>query len=241
MARSDHEFIPNYKLLQAAFDRNSIQKHVDVDKLIRAKYQDNLEFLQWMKAMWDRSEGAGKQGYDAVSARCGRPVPDWAKGNVVPGEARLILGDSVPEKENVSANRDQIGGAQKFDPKRRVATAKAPARTGLAPRAGTQRSAAPPALSSSEAEELKVKVMEQEEEIEELRKERDGLEDERDYYFKKLRHVEILCETLQAKMDPAMDVEGVLSKVQGILYTEMDEFPEEQNVSVAGGLSLEGP
>ena len=43
-ARSDYEFIANYKLLQVAFSRNRVQRHVDVTRLIRAKYQDNLEF-----------------------------------------------------------------------------------------------------------------------------------------------------------------------------------------------------
>lgn len=37
--RSDYEFVANYKLLQAAFDKNHVQRFVDVPKLIRAKYQ----------------------------------------------------------------------------------------------------------------------------------------------------------------------------------------------------------
>jgi len=45
-AKASHEYVKNYKLLQAAFTKNNIQKHIDVDKLIRAKYQDNLEFCQ---------------------------------------------------------------------------------------------------------------------------------------------------------------------------------------------------
>merc|ERR1719389_309338 len=79
MARSDHEYIPNYKILQAAFDKNNLEKHVDVDKLIRAKYQDNLEFLQWMKAMWDREGQASweRDGYEAAFARDGKTVQDW--------------------------------------------------------------------------------------------------------------------------------------------------------------------
>jgi RP/EB family microtubule-associated protein len=45
-AKSDYEYIQNYKLLQVAFTKNRVQRHIDVDKLIRAKYQDNLEFCQ---------------------------------------------------------------------------------------------------------------------------------------------------------------------------------------------------
>ena len=37
--RSDYEFVANYKLLQASFAKNNVQRFVDVPKLIRAKYQ----------------------------------------------------------------------------------------------------------------------------------------------------------------------------------------------------------
>ena len=45
-----------------------MKRHVDVDKLIRAKYQDNLEFCQWMKAFFDRS-GAERESYDPNAVR----------------------------------------------------------------------------------------------------------------------------------------------------------------------------
>ena len=38
-AKSDYEFIQNYKLLQNAFSKHHVQRYVDVNKLIRAKYQ----------------------------------------------------------------------------------------------------------------------------------------------------------------------------------------------------------
>ena len=38
-ARSDYEFVANYKLLQNAFTKNHVKRYVDVPKLIRAKYQ----------------------------------------------------------------------------------------------------------------------------------------------------------------------------------------------------------
>jgi len=38
-AKSDYEFVQNYKLLQNGFDKRHVRRHVDVDKLIRGNVQ----------------------------------------------------------------------------------------------------------------------------------------------------------------------------------------------------------
>ena len=44
-----------------------VNKHVEVERLVRAKYQDNLEFMQWMKRWYElNSDGSD---YDAVGRR----------------------------------------------------------------------------------------------------------------------------------------------------------------------------
>jgi RP/EB family microtubule-associated protein len=234
MAKADHEYIPNYKVLQAAFDRHNIEKHVYVDSLIRAKYQDNLEFLQWMKALWDR-EGAGRQdSYDAVQGRQGKPVPAWAKAAGAP-IARGTIRTEKENQANIPANRDQIGADKKhgYAPERRAvpkaATQKAP----------TPRSAAKPGAATAVEQELKQQVAEQSEEITELQEALEGLERERDYYFKKLRDIEIMCNGLQDKAETAPDVPGVVQRIQEILFAEDDDPGEEENLDPAVGLPLE--
>ena len=68
-AKHEYEFVNNFKVLQKAFEKNNVLRNIEVGKLVKAKYQDNLEFLQWMKRFHDlNSSGAD---YDAVSKRKG--------------------------------------------------------------------------------------------------------------------------------------------------------------------------
>ncbi|KAL6449483.1 BIM1 Protein BIM1 [Candida maltosa Xu316] len=48
-AKTEYEYRHNYKILQHVFVKNNITKSIDVEKLIRCKLQDNLELLQWIK------------------------------------------------------------------------------------------------------------------------------------------------------------------------------------------------
>lgn len=70
-AKHEYEFVHNYKLLQAAFDAHEVNKHIEVNRLVKAKYQDNLEFLQWFKAFCDRQAAlyATDVPYDPIERR----------------------------------------------------------------------------------------------------------------------------------------------------------------------------
>ncbi len=68
-AKSEFQYIENYKLLQVAFTKNRVQKDINVDRLIRAKYQDNLEFCQWLKAFFEHAAPASREDYDPVGRR----------------------------------------------------------------------------------------------------------------------------------------------------------------------------
>jgi len=67
----EHEYVKNWKLLQTAFEKANVSKVIPVQKLIKGKYQDNLEFLQWMyKYCHDMYNGdPNHPDYDALQRR----------------------------------------------------------------------------------------------------------------------------------------------------------------------------
>eukprot|EP00574_Skeletonema_japonicum_P000808 CAMPEP_0201738662 /NCGR_PEP_ID=MMETSP0593-20130828/45373_1 /ASSEMBLY_ACC=CAM_ASM_000672 /TAXON_ID=267983 /ORGANISM="Skeletonema japonicum, Strain CCMP2506" /LENGTH=651 /DNA_ID=CAMNT_0048232889 /DNA_START=60 /DNA_END=2015 /DNA_ORIENTATION=- len=111
-AKSSHEYVGNYKLLQKAFTRNKVQRYVDVDKLIRGKYQDNLEFCQWLKAFFDMQNGGNnaREGYDPVAVRAkgkgGKTVPVMtkAKGAANAGSNGRARASVRPSSSSVSSS-----------------------------------------------------------------------------------------------------------------------------------------
>uniref|UniRef100_A0A0A9WAK4 Microtubule-associated protein RP/EB family member 1 n=1 Tax=Lygus hesperus TaxID=30085 RepID=A0A0A9WAK4_LYGHE len=65
----EHEYIQNFKLLQAAFKKKGVDKVIPVDKLIKGRFQDNFEFLQWFKKFFDANYDGHE--YDGADARGG--------------------------------------------------------------------------------------------------------------------------------------------------------------------------
>eukprot|EP01086_Lenisia_limosa_P013069 TRINITY_DN41868_c0_g1_i1.p1 TRINITY_DN41868_c0_g1~~TRINITY_DN41868_c0_g1_i1.p1 ORF type:complete len:258 (+),score=92.71 TRINITY_DN41868_c0_g1_i1:67-840(+) len=69
-AKHPYEFEKNFKVLQAAFDKLNISKHIPIDLLMKGKYQDNLEFLQWMVRFY-KMHAAENPEYDPIARRSG--------------------------------------------------------------------------------------------------------------------------------------------------------------------------
>ena len=55
-----------------------MDKIVPVDKLMKCKFQDNLEFMQWVKRYWDQNFPGGA--YDPLARRKGGPKTTAAAG-----------------------------------------------------------------------------------------------------------------------------------------------------------------
>merc|ERR1719175_594939 len=83
----EYDFMKNWKLVQTAFQKAGIDKVIPVQRLIKAKYQDNLEFFQWMyKYARDTYNGdIDDPTYDAIGRRSkskgGRDYPGSRGGS----------------------------------------------------------------------------------------------------------------------------------------------------------------
>lgn len=68
-ANQEHEFVHNFKLLQASFQKKAVHKEIPIERLIKGRFQDNFEFLQWFRKFFN-ANNKGKA-YNALAVRDG--------------------------------------------------------------------------------------------------------------------------------------------------------------------------
>merc|ERR1719277_2846588 len=93
----EHEYIQNFKILQAAFKKMHVDKIIPVDKLVKGRFQDNFEFIQWFKKFFDANYGG--QDYDPNVARGGMDLGGKGGGaaGARPGAGRPAV-TSMPKR-----------------------------------------------------------------------------------------------------------------------------------------------
>ncbi|XP_051724729.1 microtubule-associated protein RP/EB family member 3a isoform X2 [Ctenopharyngodon idella] len=184
-AKLEHEFIHNFKVLQAAFKRMNVDKIIPVERLVKGKFQDNFEFVQWFKKFFDANYD-GKE-YDPLQARQGQDVAP--SPNPGPQRTSPTVPKNMPTPQRVTTT---------------IRKNPTHARNG-----------------ASDAE-----IMELNQQLMELKLTVDGLEKERDFYFSKLRDIELICQEHETENDP------IISRIIDILYATEDGFapPEDDEI-----------
>ncbi|XP_031551476.1 microtubule-associated protein RP/EB family member 1-like [Actinia tenebrosa] len=197
-AKQEHDYINNFKQLQLAFKKSAVDKVIPVDKLVKGRFQDNFEFLQWFKKFFDANYGG--QEYDPVAARHGQTDVEV----------------NVIKRKPVGGSGGNIA-AQSYQ-----STTKKTSRTGIS-KATPSVKAAP--LSSAggggNSSQKDAKIRELTEELDEMKTTVEGLEKERDFYFGKLRDIEVFCQEGSDVYGPEKET---IKKVLAVLYATEDGF-----------------
>jgi len=196
--RNDWEYVNNYKELQRAFTKMKVDKAFNVNQLSKGKRQDSIEFMQWFKGYWDsvtNGEDVASE-YNAVERRQNCKTGDWKK---------YSTGTSSAPKGRIAAVTKKV--------------AQSPA---VVSSRGNAKSTIKAARVEKEIvhvvdPELESKVQSLMEEVTELRLKVDTAERERDFYFDKLRDIEILCQA------PELADVPVLRIVEQVLYATDSE------------------
>ncbi|XP_035270488.1 microtubule-associated protein RP/EB family member 3-like isoform X2 [Anguilla rostrata] len=189
-ARLEHEYIHNFKVLQAAFKKMSVDKIIPVEKLVKGKFQDNFEFVQWFKKLFDANYD-GKE-YDPLQARQGQ--------DMAPNPNQLPQRTSPTVPKNMPTPQRALNST---------------------PSTGIRKNPSMARNGGSDAE-----IMELNQQLMELKLTVDGLEKERDFYFSKLRDIELICQEHESENNP------IIGKIIDILYATEDGFapPEDEDI-----------
>jgi RP/EB family microtubule-associated protein len=216
---NEYQYLNNFKVLQSVFTKYHIDRSIPVERLVKCRFQDNLEFLQWTRRYWEANFPGHE--YDPLARRKG-PVPISA----VNGGA----GNSRPASRNVSAGsghgRTSANTTRPVAP--RVASAPkaaAPPRASLNGATGPRRPAAA-AGGGAALTAAKERVGELEKENSELISAIDLVESERDFYFQKLRDIEVL---IQTAADQLGDANGELA--DGVENLDVNKEKEDANTN----------
>ncbi|PWA41160.1 Calponin homology domain-containing protein [Artemisia annua] len=185
-AKTEYDKIQNFKVLQDVFNKLKIDKHIEVNRLVKGRPLDNLEFMQWLKRYCDSVSGGGYQNYNPQQRR------EACKGG------KDMTKKSAPSQPT----RGSTAGPKTHNARR----AEAPSANPTAP---------PPVENTKPAPSVDTSAYDQQ--ITELKLTMDSLEKERDFYFAKLRDVEILCQHPSISNLPAIDA------IKKILYAAEDD------------------
>ncbi|KAL0101123.1 hypothetical protein PUN28_018757 [Cardiocondyla obscurior] len=203
----EHEYIQNFKILQGGFKKMNVDKVIPVDKLIKGRFQDNFEFLQWFKKFFDANYD-GRE-YDAYEARGCIPLGSGVDGTHTLSNPQLV--PLPPQSKQPQMQQRHIQQRNSYPRQPQVNKVQPPYRAPPKTTVGNRG-------DNGKVEELSAQLVEMKMSVE-------GLEKERDFYFGKLRDIEVMCQDCENNGDPP----PIVQKILEVLYATEDGFapPEE--------------
>jgi RP/EB family microtubule-associated protein len=243
-AKSDFQYIENYKILQAAFTKQNVQKVIDVDRLVRAKYQDNLEFCQWLKAFFEHACSETREDYDPIARRkIGKGgkkldeifLPRGVKNTRPPSSSSSVSSSRTRSVKAPPSSGASVSSVRSASSKSTTATtAQSRRSTVTAPlRDKNSRPSAKQSISTAAAKQVE-KLESQNEELgsknAQLRRKcaeteliLESIEKERDFYFDKLRGIEVMLQVHEEDDGKDSEPEALIQRVFKVLYAKIED------------------
>lgn len=204
-AKADYEYVNNYKILQNSFQKLKIDKHIEVERLIRAKYQDNLEFMQWFKRFYELQISPNDE-YDAQAKRSTGKGGSRAQSNLNGGaKATGASGNSSSSRNTKRVT--PVAGSHNNNNK-----------------TTTTNKSGRSVEDTEKMKDFSNKISDLKNQNAELQITAEGLEKERDFYFEKLSEIEELLKVRAEAIEKDSEESLVADKVFKILYATSEDF-----------------
>merc|ERR1712123_330569 len=226
-AKHEHEFIHNFKALQNSFKKMGIDKVIPVERLVKGRFQDNFEFVQWFKKFFDANHQGDE--YDAAAARSGAGAP-------------TRVGTKAPAASKTMTTTRTAKSTPTVSKTKTMTTKTTPqAISQKTPKEVKTQKTTPLAVKSQGDGEARRQVQELNEKLVTMEGSMESLERERDFYFEKLRDIELMVTNVagdeaEPPADPDSELGQLCKKVLDILYATTDGFevPEEAGDAAVG-------
>jgi len=219
-SKLEHDYIQNFKILQESFKKTGCDKTIPVERLVKGRFQDNFEFVQWFKKFFDANYHG--QSYDPSAARDGNYL-------AVAGNPRS---GGTPNSKPSSARQPKKINTSRSDQQKSTSTS-----TSVS---SDQR------ISSAEVDSLKKQLKkmkvtcdQQEEEFQETL---NSVMKERDFYFGKLREIETMCQVASDNSEANQFTKETCNQILEVLYATEDNNGEVKvEPSISDTFHMEGP
>lgn len=200
---SEYQYLNNFKVLQGIFTRHKIDRPLETARMAKCRLQDNLEFLQWTRRYWDAHYDGTP--YDPVARRSGQDVSHSAGG--ARSSSRAATGSRASHRPAASAaSRPAVASSSR--PAAASSSASRISNTGGFPRSSSGGSG--PGIGGPAArnqiKQLNDKIDSLTEANNDLVEANQVVEAVRDFYFGKLRAIEVLVQA--ASEDLQKDTEA---------------------------------
>lgn len=226
---SEYDSRANMKILQAAFNKHKILKLIEMERLIKCRLQDNLELLQWFKRHWMEHKDVNVE-YNAAARRklggARTPLGPNSRRNTMSSNPPSTGSSSRPARVSSGSYYNSSEGPSITIPKRRVSS-QGSARVGV---------------NGDKMAELMAQLEQSRTEISENKVYIETLETERNFYFNKLREIEIMTQNIEdaflkddstSKQIQEMPIRDLVKEIQDILWQKASGF--ENNMEESDG------